>query len=109
MIPATDEQAVARASRALRTGRITAEYAPPAVADLIDAMWANHVALHAELREAEQIYLLSRTHASLRTEYARGFRDAQQALARHLPDDEDLILGLKPDYIAASEGSRYVG
>ena len=109
MIRPDDPNSIALCIRALRTGRLTADYAPPAVADLLEAMLAAQRGMRAEINEQEQQWLMSKTHAALRTEYARGFRDAQEQLARLLPDDEALVYGLSPDFVAASEGARYVG
>lgn len=109
MIPAHDEQAVLRAAHALRTGQIPADYAPPAIADLLEAMLQTRRALRAEINDMEQVFQTSRTHAALRTEYARGFRDAQAQLMHALPGEESLIEMLSPSYVTASEGARYLG
>lgn len=110
MIPSHDEQAVLRAAHALRTGQIPADYAPPAIADLLEAMLQTRRALRAEINDMEQVFQTSRTHAALRTEYARGFRDAQAQIMQALPwIEESLIEDLSPSYVTASEGARYLG
>jgi hypothetical protein len=106
VIPAHDEQSVLRAAQALRNGNITADYAPPAIAQLIEALLAERRAMRNELNDMEQqVY----THVALRTEYARGFRDAQAQMMQALPDEESVIDMLSPSYTAASEGARYLG
>ena len=105
MIRPDDPQSITLCIRALRSGQITAEYSPPAVALLIEQLAHAQTDTRAELNEMEQIYMTSKTHAALRTEYARGFRDAQRALARAMPDEEPMILSLRPDFVAASEGA----
>lgn len=109
MTLATDDQSLAALAAALRAGRLTADHSPPFVADLLDALLRERQAMTAEITEMEQVYLMSKTHASLRSEYVRGFRDAQEQLSRRLPDDGDLILGLSPGFAQASEGARFVG
>lgn len=109
MIRSDDESSVSRAITALRSGAIYADYAPPAIADLIETLWREKIGLRSEISEMEQVYITSKTHAALRTEYARGFRDAQEQLARRCPMEEALIYSFGPDYAAASEGARYVG
>lgn len=109
MIPSHDESAVLRAAAALRSGLIPADYAPPFIAQLLEALVTERRGLRAEINEMEQTHVLSRTYAALRTEYARGFRDAQAQLMRALPAEEVLIETLSPSFAAASEGARYLG
>lgn len=109
MIRPEDDTSVALCSRALRLGRITADYAPLAVADLIDALAQQRRDMRAELDELQRIYMTPVTQALLRTEYARGFRDAQVQLARCCPDEEALIYSFGPAWVAASEGGSLRG
>lgn len=109
MIRPDDDPSIALCSRALRLGRITADYTPPAVADLIDALAQQRRDMRAELDELQRIYMTPATQALLRTEYARGFRDAQEQLARRCPDEEALIYSFSPSFVAASESGRFAG
>lgn len=102
VIDPTDHRAVSAVITALRTGRITADFSPPAVATLIEAMWETQRALNAERNDLEQLALTMKTGAAARNDYARGFRAAQTALAAYWPDDENFIYGLEPDIVDAS-------
>lgn len=98
---------IARTSAALRTGRITADHHPARIADLLDVMAQAITDQRAHIDELERIYGTPATNAALRTEYARGFRDAQMAAAARLPGEEGLIMSFGPSFFEASEGAKY--
>jgi hypothetical protein len=109
MIPAHDPAAIARCAQALRQGRITSDYTPGHVADLLDALVQMIVDQRAHIDELERTFVTPATQAALRTEYARGFRDAQQQLVSYCPGEEALIMSIGPSFITASDMDRYAG
>jgi hypothetical protein len=106
MLSTAPASLVATAAR-LRSGVITQDYAPGAVAELIEALAREKREAAAHIEELEQLA----TPAAARNAYARGWREAQgffaaELTARGYPDIAEEFATLSPVFAEAGRAAQ---
>jgi flagellar biosynthesis/type III secretory pathway protein FliH len=104
----TAPAALAVAAARLRSGIITADYAPGAIADLIEALAAERRAMAAEIEALKQ----EATPAAARNAYAAGYRDARVDARHFLTSrgytdlEDELSAHMRPDFARAGQAAH---
>jgi hypothetical protein len=107
MTLSTAPHALAAIAARLRSGIITADYAPAAIADLIEALATERRAMAAEIEALKQ----EATPAAARNAYAQGFRDCQKYTVnllseRGYADMATEIFDKAPDFARAGQAAH---
>lgn len=108
MLSASDDSLFDLAHR-LRHGQLGAEHGREALAGLLERLVRERAALGRQLRDLEQITQTQATAGAARNAYARGYREAQEAIAAIVTADRDLsvaIMTLRPQFAEAGAAAR---
>jgi hypothetical protein len=106
MTLSTAPAALAATAARLRSGILTADYAPAAIAALIEALAAERRTMAAEIDDLKQAV----SPAAARNAYAAGFRDAVQVCKSKVQTEvgnsaylEELLSSAQPDFARAGQ------
>ena len=102
----TDPATLIDLCRRLKTGAMTQEHNPQAVASVIEDLSLNIANANARIRELETVCLPS-VQTAERNAYARGFRAGAIAAAQMEADPvtADAIAALRPNFALAGESA----